>query len=95
MFDGVFRHLSNEFLARLGGRGVSGGEEIRELVQERLENLSKLKLNREFKPGLVHFMREGLTACRREGVPKDWPIDELWSGTWEHVNCPKCREKKK
>lgn len=40
--------------------------------------------------GVIHFMNYGMTACNKPGVPKSWPKDHLWSGTWDEVNCPDC-----
>ena len=35
-------------------------------------------------------MQYGMTACMRQGPPKDWPEGHKWSGDWKDVNCDDC-----
>ena len=39
---------------------------------------------------IVHYMQYGMTACMREGPPKDWPEGHFWSGDWADVTCDDC-----
>jgi hypothetical protein len=39
---------------------------------------------------VIHFMREGRTACNKPGIPRDWEINHLWESDWRLINCEQC-----
>jgi predicted amidophosphoribosyltransferase len=35
-------------------------------------------------------MDQGVTVCRRPGLPASWPPGHAWSSIWKEVTCPAC-----